>query len=122
MTDPQLLAASPCAHPAYEHDELGALKMDHEQTQMGLEKPPVQYVDGARVLNRSRARSPLVFFNLLSAPPPLFQAKEGQTFFMCDKVCHFGDRICHGLKLLPDSPPFDEALAPESGPFPPAPH
>jgi len=49
VTDPQLLAASPCAHPAYEHDELGALKMDHEQTQMGLEKPPVQYADGARV-------------------------------------------------------------------------
>jgi hypothetical protein len=36
-------------HRAYESDELGALKMEQEQGQMGLEKPPVQYVDGAYV-------------------------------------------------------------------------
>jgi transposase len=36
-------------HPAYEHDEAGALKMEQEQTQMGLEKPPVQYVDSAYI-------------------------------------------------------------------------
>jgi len=36
-------------HPAYESDEAGALKMEQEQAQMGLEKPPVQYVDGAYV-------------------------------------------------------------------------
>lgn len=36
-------------HPAYEHDEAGAIKMDQEQAQMGLEKPPVQYVDAAYV-------------------------------------------------------------------------
>jgi len=36
-------------HPAYEHDESGAQKMEQEQAQMGLEKPPVQYVDGAYV-------------------------------------------------------------------------
>jgi transposase len=36
-------------HPAYEHDEVGSLKMDQEQAQMGLEKPPVQYVDAAYV-------------------------------------------------------------------------
>lgn len=36
-------------HPAYESDERGALKMEQEQAQMGLEKPPVQYVDTAYV-------------------------------------------------------------------------
>jgi hypothetical protein len=36
-------------HPAYESDEMGAKKMEQEQAQMGLEKPPVQYVDAAYV-------------------------------------------------------------------------
>jgi transposase len=36
-------------HPAYEHDELGALKMEAEQAAMGLDKPPVQYVDSAYI-------------------------------------------------------------------------
>jgi transposase len=36
-------------HPAYESDEVGAVKMQAEQAAMGLEKPPVQYVDGAYV-------------------------------------------------------------------------
>jgi len=36
-------------HAAYESDELGAEKMEQEQAQMGLEKPPVQYVDAAYV-------------------------------------------------------------------------
>ena len=34
---------------AHESDEAGAQKMEQEQAQMGLEKPPVQYVDGAYV-------------------------------------------------------------------------
>jgi len=36
-------------HPAHESDEAGALKMQAEQAAMGLEKPPVQYVDAAYV-------------------------------------------------------------------------
>jgi Transposase DDE domain len=36
-------------HPAYESDEAGAEKMEQEQAGMGMEKPPVQYVDGAYV-------------------------------------------------------------------------
>ncbi len=36
-------------HGACESDEAGALKMEAEQAQMGLDKPPVQYVDGAYV-------------------------------------------------------------------------
>jgi hypothetical protein len=36
-------------HPARESDEEGALKMEAEQQRMGLEKPPVNYVDAAYV-------------------------------------------------------------------------
>jgi transposase len=36
-------------HAAHESDEAGAEKMEAEQGAMGLEKPPVQYVDGAYV-------------------------------------------------------------------------
>ena len=36
-------------HPAYESDERGEEKMDREQAAMGMEKPPVKYVDGAYV-------------------------------------------------------------------------
>jgi hypothetical protein len=36
-------------HPAYEHDETGAQKLAQEQAPMGLDKPPVQYVDAAYV-------------------------------------------------------------------------
>ena len=36
-------------HPARESDEEGALKMEAEQQAMGLEKPPVNYVDAAYV-------------------------------------------------------------------------
>jgi hypothetical protein len=44
-------------HPAYEHDETGAQKMEQEQAQMGLEKPPVQYVDAAYVSAQKLARA-----------------------------------------------------------------
>jgi transposase len=36
-------------HPAYESDDAGAEKIEQEQAQMGIEKPPVQYVDAAYV-------------------------------------------------------------------------
>jgi hypothetical protein len=36
-------------HAAYQSDEAGAEKMATEQAEMGLEKPPVEYVDGAYV-------------------------------------------------------------------------
>ena len=35
--------------PAYQSDEAGALQMEAEQAAMGLDKPPVQYVDGAYI-------------------------------------------------------------------------
>lgn len=42
-------------HPAYQSDEAGALKMQAEQAVMGLDKPPVQYVDGAYVSGQQLA-------------------------------------------------------------------
>jgi len=36
-------------HGAYQSDEAGSKLMDQEQAQMGMAKPPVQYVDGAYV-------------------------------------------------------------------------
>jgi hypothetical protein len=36
-------------HPAYESDEAGALLMEAEQAQLGLAKPPVEYVDAAYI-------------------------------------------------------------------------
>jgi len=44
-------------HPAYQSDEAGAVKMEQEQAQMGLEKPPVQYVDGAYVSAQKLAQA-----------------------------------------------------------------
>jgi hypothetical protein len=44
-------------HPAYEHDQTGAQKMEQEQAQMGLEKPPVQYVDAAYVSAQKLAQA-----------------------------------------------------------------
>ncbi len=44
-------------HPACEHDETGAQKMEQEQAQMGLEKPPVQYVDAAYVSAQKLAQA-----------------------------------------------------------------
>jgi hypothetical protein len=39
-------------HPAHESDETGSVKMEQEQARMGLDKPPVQYVDSAYVSAR----------------------------------------------------------------------
>jgi hypothetical protein len=44
-------------HPAYEHDETGAQKMEQEQAQMGWDKPPVQYVDAAYVSAQKLAQA-----------------------------------------------------------------
>ncbi len=44
-------------HPAYESDEAGAAKMEQEQAQMGLEKPPVQYVDAAYISAQKLAQA-----------------------------------------------------------------
>jgi transposase len=43
-------------HAAYESDEAGAEKMAAEQAAMGLEPPPVQYVDGAYISGEKLAQ------------------------------------------------------------------
>ena len=44
-------------HAAYEHDETGAQTMEQEQAQMGLDQPPVQYVDAAYVSAQKLAQA-----------------------------------------------------------------
>jgi len=44
-------------HAAYQSDEAGSKLMDQEQAQMGMAKPPVQYVDGAYVSAEELARA-----------------------------------------------------------------
>lgn len=44
-------------HAAHESDEAGAEKMEGEQAAMGLDKPPVTYVDGAYVSAQKLAQS-----------------------------------------------------------------
>lgn len=44
-------------HAAYESDEEGAEKMEAEQGTMGMDKPPVQYVDGAYVSGQKLAEA-----------------------------------------------------------------
>jgi transposase len=45
------------SHAAHESDELGAEKMEQEQAGMGLDKPPVQYADGAYVSAQKLAQA-----------------------------------------------------------------
>lgn len=44
-------------HAAYQSDEAGSKLMDQEQAQMGMAKPPVQYVDGAYVSAQELVRA-----------------------------------------------------------------
>jgi hypothetical protein len=44
-------------HLAHEHDEIGAIKMELEQAQMGLDKPSVLYVDASYVSAQKLARA-----------------------------------------------------------------
>jgi transposase len=60
-------------HPAYEHDGTGAQKMEQEQAQMGLEKPPVQYVDAAYVSAQKLARAQLEGRELIGPALPTRQ-------------------------------------------------
>jgi hypothetical protein len=44
-------------HLAYEHDEIGAIKMELEQAHMGFDKPSVLYVDASYVSAQKLARA-----------------------------------------------------------------
>jgi len=65
-------------HPAYESDETGAAKMDAEQAAMGLDKPPVQYVDAAYVSAQQLARAAVEGRELIGPAPAAPQNNEGR--------------------------------------------
>jgi transposase len=64
-------------HPAHESDERGAVQMEQEQAQMGLEKPPVQYVDGAYVSAQQLAQAQAEGRELIGPAQPAPQ-KDGR--------------------------------------------
>jgi transposase len=64
--------------PAYESDEEGQEKMAAEQAEMGLEKPPVQYVDGAYVSGEKLAEVQAEGRVLMGPAQPAPQNKEGR--------------------------------------------
>jgi len=65
-------------HPAYESDEAGAAKMEAEQAAMGLDKPPVQYVDAAYVSAQELARAAAEGRELIGPAPAAADNNEGR--------------------------------------------
>jgi hypothetical protein len=65
-------------HPAYESDEAGAAKMEAQQAAMGLDKPPVQYVDGAYISAQELARATAEGRELIGPAPPVPDNNEGR--------------------------------------------
>jgi len=63
--------------PAYESDEAGAVKMEAEQAAMGLEPPPVQYVDGAYISAQMLVRAQAEGRELIGPAQPAPQ-KDGR--------------------------------------------
>lgn len=65
-------------HPAYQSDEAGAAKMEAEQATMGLDKPPVQYVDTAYVSAQELARAAAEGRELIGPAPPVPDNNDGR--------------------------------------------
>ena len=65
-------------HPAYESDETGAVKMEAEQAAMGLDKPPVRYVDAAYVSAQELARAAAEGRELIGPAPAVADNNEGR--------------------------------------------
>jgi hypothetical protein len=63
---------------AHESDEEGARKMAAEQAEMGMEKPPVEYVDGAYVSGQRLAEVQAEGRVLMGPAQPAPQNKEGR--------------------------------------------
>jgi hypothetical protein len=86
-------------HPAYEHDETGAQKMEAEQAQMGLEKPPVQYVDSAYVSAQKLAQAQAEGRELIGPALPSRQVED--RFTAADFQVNVEERqaICPAGKL-----------------------
>jgi len=65
-------------HAAYESDEAGAAKMEAEQAAMGLEKPPVQYVDGAYISAQKLVEAAAAGRELIGPAPPPANNNDGR--------------------------------------------
>lgn len=86
VTGAQLAAAEPTqnfltgivTHPAYQSDAEGSEKMAAEQAEMGLAKPPVQYVDQAYVSGEKLAQTQAEGRVLMGPAQPAPQNKEGR--------------------------------------------
>jgi len=68
--------------PAYQSDEAGALEMEAEQAAMGLEKPSVQYVDGAYISAQGLVQAQAEGRELIGPAPPALQ--KGDRFSVED--------------------------------------
>jgi IS5 family transposase len=77
-------------HPAYEHDEVGSAKMEQEQGQMGLEKPPVQYVDSAYVSAQKLAQAQAEGREIIG--PALLGPSQENRFTAVDFQIHVEER------------------------------
>ena len=63
--------------PAYQSDEAGSLQMEAEQAAMGLEPPPVQYVDGAYISAQKLVQAQAQGRELIGPAQPALQ-KDGR--------------------------------------------
>jgi hypothetical protein len=88
-------------HPAYEHDEVGALKMEVEQAAMGLDKPPVQYVDSAYISAQKLVQAQAEGRELIG--PALPGPQKGDRFRVSDFQINLEERkaTCPAGKLSP---------------------
>jgi transposase len=83
-------------HAARESDEEGALKMEQEQQDMGLDKPPVQYVDAAYISTQKLLEAAAEGRELIG-PAPGAAAKDDQRF--CTD--HFNIRVEQRQAICP---------------------
>jgi transposase len=83
-------------HAARESDEEGALKMEQEQQDMGLDKPPVQYVDAAYISTQKLLEAAAEGRELIG-PAPGAASKDDQHF--CTD--HFNIRVEQRQAICP---------------------
>jgi transposase len=83
-------------HAARESDEEGALKMEQEQQDMGLDKPPVQYVDAAYISTQKLLEAAAAGRELIG-PAPGAASKDDPRF----GTDHFNIRVEQRQAICP---------------------
>lgn len=84
-------------HAARESDEQGAIKIEQEQQAMGLDKPPVQYVDAAYISTQKLMAAAAQGRELIG-PAPGASSKDDQRF--CS--AHFTVTVEQRKAICPD--------------------